>query len=48
LGAIIRREDPWLDSFIGTDDLRGLVSPGSKELQADQRLDEGAITEAIE
>jgi hypothetical protein len=46
-GAIIRHEDPSPDVLDGGEELRGVVSPGSKEFRADRRLGGGAIAEAL-
>jgi hypothetical protein len=46
-GIVVRREDPRLDVLDDGEDLRGIVSPGSKEFRANRRLNRGAIAEAL-
>jgi hypothetical protein len=46
-GAISRREDLRSDVLDGGEDLIGIVNPGSKEFRANQRLDGGAVIEAL-
>jgi hypothetical protein len=46
-GTVGRREDLRSDILDGSEDLRGVVNPGSKEFRANRRLDGGAVIEAL-